>query len=413
MGGSGSDSLSGLDIDLNGNVYVTGDTLSSDFPTSSPYQASNAGSNDIFVTKFSLDGTSLDYSTYLGGSSPDVAEAIRVDSSGNAYLTGSTQSTDFPTFSPYQASNGGFSDVFLTKINPSGSALVYSTYFGGVGGQQGRDLAIDSNNNAYIVGFTNDSSYPVFSEYQDTLNGSHDAILIKFTSDGSAVDYSTFFGGSAYEEGRAVAVDLANNVYITGLTSSSDLPTSNPFQPSHAGGVFDVFITKFTEHSVLVTGQVNPTLTFTVDNTVCELGPVTASTTGTCTHTMTAGTNASNGYVISYLPTSTLTSGSDTITESGATGAASSQGSEQFGLNLKDNATPNIGAEASGGVGVASSNYNTADTFSFTTSGAQVAASSTLSDTTTFTVSYIANVANTTEAGNYSTIQTYNIVASY
>ena len=166
---------------------------------------------------------------------------------------------------------------------------------------------------------------------------------------------------------------------------------------------------------VVVSAQVNPTLTFTVDSTTCDLGVLTASTTGTCSHTMTAATNASGGYTISYIPTTTLTNGaSDTITETGTTGATSTQGTEQFGLNLRLNTTPVIGADPSGGSGTYSTNYGTVDTFSFNaTTGAQVAEASGQTTLTTFTAAYIANVSSATEAGNYSMTQTYNIVAQY
>lgn len=166
----------------------------------------------------------------------------------------------------------------------------------------------------------------------------------------------------------------------------------------------------FTE-GVVVSATVNPTLTFTVDSTTCSLGTLTASTTGSCSHTMTAATNATSGYAISYIASSLLTSGANTIDAMSAT--TSSQGTEQFGLNLKDNATPNVGAEASGGIGAAFAPYATADNFSFTTAGAEVASSTGSSALTTFTVSYIANITATTQAGLYTKTQTYNITATY
>lgn len=167
----------------------------------------------------------------------------------------------------------------------------------------------------------------------------------------------------------------------------------------------------FTE-GVVVSATVNPSLTFTVDLTTCSLGVLTASTTGSCSHTMTAASNATSGYAISYIASGLLTSpGGDDITA--MSGTTSSIGTEQFGINLVDNATPDVGANASGGSGAPIAPYATADNFTFTTAGASVATTSGPSAVTTFTVSYIANITSATEAGLYTKTQTYNITATY
>ncbi len=236
------------------------------------------------------------------------------------------------------------------------------------------------------------------------------------TDAGSGVVEITFATGEipASSSNRTIVLsgiengDTANTTYFAIVSTYNNVDCSTSPVDSNGQSAF-----VFTE-GVVVTAQVNPTLTFTVDSTTCDLGVLTASTTGSCIHTMTAATNGTGGYTISYIPTTTLTNGSsDTITETGATGATSSQGSEQFGLNLVDNTTPNVGANPSGGSGAASTNYTTADTFSFTASGAQVAQASGPSALTTFTVAYIANIATNTEAGDYQMTQTYNIVAQY
>lgn len=166
---------------------------------------------------------------------------------------------------------------------------------------------------------------------------------------------------------------------------------------------------------VTVSATVDPTLTFTVDSTTCNLGTLTATTTGFCSHTMTAASNATSGYAISYIASATLTSpASDSITENGGTAVANSIGNEQFGLNLVANTTPTVGAAPSGDAGgVPAANYNTADSFAFNTSGATVATATAPTTNTVFTVSYIANITSATEAGLYTKTQTYNITATY
>jgi len=414
VGGSSTDGINAIIVDGDGNGYFVGQTTSTDLPTSSPYQAANAGSQDVIIGKISSDGTSMSYVSYLGGTGSDDGSRIDIDSSGNAYITGWTASTDFPTSSPYQNSNaGGANDSFIAKINSTGSALTYSTYLGGTGNDRASDIALRTDGSVAISVLSDSTDYPLAGANQATYaGGAYDVVVSVLSSDGSTLDYSSYFGGT----GSDVAYDIAamgdSSIYIAGETDSTNFPTTSPYQASNAGSS-DAFLMRILP-SVTVTGHVNPTLTFTVDSTTCDLGTVTASTTGSCSHTMTAGSNATNGYTISYIAAPTLTdSASDTITETGATGSTSTQGSEQFGLNLKANTTPTIGAEPSGGSATLAANYNTADTFSFTTSGANVATTSGPSGTTTFTVSYITNIANTTEAGDYAMTQTYNVVANY
>ena len=170
LGGSGGESVASLAIDSSGNAYATGSTASTDFPTVSAYQGASAGAGDVFITKLNANGTALVYSTYLGGSAADSAAGIAVDASGNAYVSGWTTSTNFPTANAYQSSNGGGAlppyDVFVTKLNSTGSALTYSTYLGGSGGDYGNALAIDGSGNAYVTGYTFSPNFPTASAYR-------------------------------------------------------------------------------------------------------------------------------------------------------------------------------------------------------------------------------------------------------
>lgn len=244
LGGSGADEGRGIALDSSGNAYVTGSTTSSNFPTASPFQGASAAGTDAFVTKLSSDGSALVFSTYLGGSLNDEGRAIAVDLSGNAYLTGITNSTDFPTASPLQGNRGG-NDAFVTKLNSTGSALVYSTYLGGNGEDRGLGIAVDIFNSAYVTGGTNSTNFPTANPLQAVGGGATlDAFVTKLNAAGSALVFSTYLGGSGTDEGRAILVDGTPNVHVTGVTSSSNFPTAAPFQPAFGGGATDAFVAR-------------------------------------------------------------------------------------------------------------------------------------------------------------------------
>jgi hypothetical protein len=244
LGGSGDDGGSGIAVDGSGNAFVTGTTYSTNFPTANPLQASNHGANNAFVTKVNAAGSALVYSTYLGGSGADFGYGIAVDGSGNVYLTGSTGSTNFPTNNPLQASfGGGPDDAFVTKINAAGSALVYSTYLGGSGADFSDGIALDGAGNAYVTGETTSTNFPTTNPIQSNFGGFVDVFVTKISADGSAKVYSTYLGGSGTDEGRGIAVDGAGNAYVTGLTSSTNFPIANPLRVSNGGG-YDAFVTK-------------------------------------------------------------------------------------------------------------------------------------------------------------------------
>ncbi|MBI5756212.1 MAG: SBBP repeat-containing protein, partial [Nitrospirae bacterium] len=188
----------------------------------------------------------LDYSTYLGGSAYDDGHGITLDIDGNAYVVGDTASTDFPTYAPFQVSNSGGDDVFVTKINPSGTAMVFSTYLGGSSDDDARDIAIDGSGNVYITGITSSNNFPVYLPLYSSNSGSSDAFVTKLNSTGNALVYSTYLGGSGQDTGRGIAVDSAGNAYVTGDTKSSTFPTtSGAYDTSYGGGgKEDSFVTK-------------------------------------------------------------------------------------------------------------------------------------------------------------------------
>jgi hypothetical protein len=238
---NGGDWGYGIAVDGTGNAYVTGTTGSTDFPTSNPLQASNRdgvkfGSN-AFVTKINASGSAFVYSTYLGGSGGDSGRGIAADSAGNAYVTGMTYSTDFPTSNPLQATNRAVYNAFVTKINAAGSAFVYATYLGGSGGDSGYGIAVDGTGNAYVTGGTASTDFPTSNPLQTSYGGESDAFVSKINAAGSALVYSTYLGGSGGDGGSGIAVDGTGNAYVTGATGSTDFPTSDPLQASNRTGV--------------------------------------------------------------------------------------------------------------------------------------------------------------------------------
>jgi hypothetical protein len=246
LGGSGNEGGAGIAVDSSGNAYVTGVTTSTNFPTANPLQAVyGGGDQDAFVAKLNPAGTALVYATYLGGGAPDQGTGIAVDSSGNAYVMGSTESPDFPTVSPLQALYGGGYDAFVAKLNPGGSALVYSTYLGGTAPDFGFGIAVDSSGNAYVTGYTYGFNFPTASPLQAFLGGGgYDAFVAKLNPGGSALVYSTYLGGSAEDQGFGIAVDSSGNAYVTGVTNSTDFPTAHPLQAASGGGGRDAFVAK-------------------------------------------------------------------------------------------------------------------------------------------------------------------------
>ena len=247
LGGSGRDSGSSIAIVTSGIAYITGDTNSTDFPTTNAYKGTyGGGSFDAFATKFSPTGSSISYSTYLGGSKSELGNAIAVDSSGNAYIIGTTESTDFPTNNAYQGTYGGEGDAFITKLSPTGNTLSYSTYLGGSYHDWGSSIAVDSSGSAYITGDTNSTDFPTTNAYQGTYGEDWDAFVTKLSPTGNTLSYSTYLGGNAHDRGMIIAVDTSGAAYVTGLTASTNFPTTNAYQGTYGGGDYDAFVTKLS-----------------------------------------------------------------------------------------------------------------------------------------------------------------------
>lgn len=244
-------------VDGSGQAYVTGSTISRNFPVKNAFQpAGNADSrgdvNDGFITKFSASGTELIYSTYLGGTGIDNCYGIALDAAGNAYVTGSTfgdQTNNFPTTQGafQRTAPGGGRDSFVTKLNPAGTALVYSTFLGGNNSDEGEGIAVDSAGNAYLVGATSSTNFPLEGAHQSVnLGGS--AFVTKLNPSGSGLLYSSYLGKNVWPRtgnspGAAIAVDAAGIAYVTGSTAAADFPLVNALYPSF-GGVLDAYVAK-------------------------------------------------------------------------------------------------------------------------------------------------------------------------
>jgi hypothetical protein len=243
LGGSGSDLAFAIALDGQSNFYVAGSTTSTSFPTVNPYQASLVALRDAFVAKFNPAGSALLYSTYLGGNADDVAYGIAVDASGSAYVAGITQSSNFPTANPMQSSYEGGTDVFVTKLTPAGSTLAYSTYLGAGFFEDCFSIAVDDQGSAYVAGSTESATFPVTSPYQISKRTGADAFVTKLTPSGKTRVYSTFLGGNGEDRANAIAVDRMGNATIVGYTLSSDFPTAEPLQAAYAGGQ-DAFVAR-------------------------------------------------------------------------------------------------------------------------------------------------------------------------
>ncbi len=250
LGGTLEDDAYGIAIDANGEAYVTGQTTSTDFPTvAGGVKTTNSGVFDAFVTKISADGSSLVYSTYIGGSGEDSGNAIAVDGSGNAFVAGGTGSTDFPHNGGYQTALKGPLDAFVFELNSTGTALTYSTYLGGTGDDYASGIAI-LGGNAYVVGSTFSLDFPTLNPIQSTLNGISNGFVAEVSSSGNALVYSTYLGGGTGDFAAGVAVDSSGNAYVTGATPNSSFPvTSSAFQKTCGsdgtcnGGLPDAFVT--------------------------------------------------------------------------------------------------------------------------------------------------------------------------
>jgi hypothetical protein len=261
LGGNSVDSAFGIAVDTNGNAFVTGQTSSDDFPTTAnAFQRTLKGASDAFVTELNPSGSNLVYSTYLGGNGADAGQAIALDISGNAYVTGQTLSSNFPTRGAIQSvldrgvPAGAGQDAFVTEVGPKGTNLVYSTYLGGGGTDTGYGIAVDGSGAAYVTGFTSSSNFPRTKKpLQNSLDGGKntvvvgDAFVTKISPGGSAFVYSTFLGGGQVDAGFAIAVHTNGEAYVAGTTLSGGFPKVNAIQTSCrscSSGLRDAFVAK-------------------------------------------------------------------------------------------------------------------------------------------------------------------------
>lgn len=252
LGGNSDDYGHKMAVDGSGSVYVTGYTESSDFPTTlGVYDITHNGYDDAFVVKLNPTGSALTYATFLGGSNSDYGYDIAADESGNAYVTGYTESSNFPTTAgALDRTYNGDSDAFIAKLNPAGSALSYATFLGGSNDDYGYGITVDGSGNAYITGWTWSPNFPAtLGAYDRTYNGYGDVFVAKLNPAGNTLAYATFLGGSNGEQegGSGIAVDSGGAVYITGWTDSSDFPTTfGAYDRTHNGGAWglDAFVAK-------------------------------------------------------------------------------------------------------------------------------------------------------------------------
>lgn len=253
ISGDNSDAAYSIARDSEGNIYITGSTSSTDFPTKN-YIEQDDGQTDVFVTKLNSTGNGLIYSTYVGGSSNEIGNSIAIDSNHNAYVTGYTLSDDFPKVNSYDDTRNGL-DIFVFKLSSNGNSLDYCTYIGGNENffEQGYAIAVDAGGYAYVTGETDatDASFPMLNAFQERTNSSDvrtDAFILKLNPTGTNLIYSSYLGGSEDDRGNAIAIDSDGNAYITGETKSNDfLTTSGTYDDGNGDGwdtYYDVFVSK-------------------------------------------------------------------------------------------------------------------------------------------------------------------------
>lgn len=256
IGGTHLDHIYSMTIDPNDDIYLTGKTYSTDFPTTSGvYDETHNDGNDIFVTKMKSTGDALLFSTYIGGSGNDMASGLDLDGSNNIYLTGETWSKDFPnTTGAFRNNMSGFIDLFVLKLKSDGSDLAYSSFLGGNMTEYKPAITVDSSGSAYVTGETYSSDFPnTTGAYDTTFNGSRDAFITKFLPNGSGLDYSTFLGGDNLDIGSTLIVDPSGSVYVSGYTFSTDFPITNDAYDPVMGGVYDMYVTKINPSGTDVT----------------------------------------------------------------------------------------------------------------------------------------------------------------
>jgi len=260
VGGSSNDEAHSISIDDEGNVFVVGETDSTNFPTESWYDNETNGALDCFVMKFNATGNGLIYSTYIGGTLDDFAYSLCVDSYGDSYVTGMTLSSDFPTANALDDSYYDNDEAFVFKLNSTGNGLIYSTFFGGWSDDIGQGIDVDSQGNAHVVLMTGSWDLPAVNAYDDTEGDSWDTYVFKLNSTGNGLLYATYVAGSAMDQPHDLTLDEDGNAYVCGRTGVGDFPRVNAYD-STANGDWDVFVYKLNStgngliYSTLVGGN--------------------------------------------------------------------------------------------------------------------------------------------------------------
>lgn len=266
LGGDGWDFANGIAVDVNGFAYVIGDTRSFDFPITSNAildwyhgmrysdERDNILYPDVFVSKISQLGTSLSYSTYIGGNNSDIGTGIAVDGNGYAYITGLTWSDNFLlSADPYSHTNSGMCDAFAAKLTQTGSRIMYSTYIGGPGLDMATAIEIGAYGTVLITGQTTSSAFPTTEGSWDTThNGLMDSFALSLGKDGDCLCYSTLFGSTGNDYCTDMAIDPLGCVYMTGYTDSPDLVTTENAYDRTGNGLYDGFIAKFSPSGALL-----------------------------------------------------------------------------------------------------------------------------------------------------------------
>jgi hypothetical protein len=341
LGGAKSDNGIGIAADNDGNAYVTGFTSSTDFPKVNAIYGTYKY-NAAYVSKINASGTALVYSTYLGSSAGSSGRGIAVDSAGNAYVMGTTGWTGFPVLNAFDATHNGLQDVFVSKINASGTALVYSTYLGGSKHDYGEGIAVDSAGNAYVTGHTYSTNFPTESPIQASKSVYLDTFVTKLDSSGSSLTYSTYLGGIHHEQALGMAIDIAGNVYVTGWTRSTNFPTVNAIDGTLNGSNYDVFVTKISD---VVPDTTPPTITAPADIVAYELtGPSTAIDIGQPTVSDDVS-DVANIIVTNTAPATGYSLGTTTVTWT-ATDEAENSADATQSVEVVDTTPPSISAPA-------------------------------------------------------------------
>jgi len=251
-GETGDERGFGIRVDENGNAYVVGLTNSTDFPNVNAYQISNNGGDDAILFKLCPTGDTILYSTYLGGTENDVATGLDLADDGCVYLTGKTSSSDFPTANCYDNTLDGSQDIFVARIGATGDILEFSTYLGGTDSDGGLGVAVGTNGDAYITGYTLSNDFPTVGAYDPSYNGGSyvgDCFVTRLDSAGNVLSYSTYVGGTEGESALSIVLDSANNAFVTGYTISDNFPIINANDNSYNGGL-DAFVFKLDSSGV-------------------------------------------------------------------------------------------------------------------------------------------------------------------